>query len=95
MNRQVVTDYGLIIRAQSPFTSRNQTVILYFYMFRPFWNPEDNLGASPHQNLKLNPGYSEDVSEFWMETICRLHRSQILCFFLLYVSAVGYTRITI
>jgi hypothetical protein len=29
VNRQVVTDYGLIIRAQSPFTSRNRTVILF------------------------------------------------------------------
>jgi hypothetical protein len=29
VNRQVMTDYGLIIRAQSPFTSRNRTVILF------------------------------------------------------------------
>lgn len=27
--RQVVTDYGLILRAQSPFTSRQRTVILF------------------------------------------------------------------
>jgi hypothetical protein len=29
VNRRVVTDYGLIIRAQSPFTSRNRTVLLF------------------------------------------------------------------
>jgi hypothetical protein len=28
-NKRIVTDYGLIIRAQSPFTSRNRTVILF------------------------------------------------------------------
>lgn len=29
VKRRIVTDYGLIIRAQSPFTSRNRTIVLF------------------------------------------------------------------
>jgi hypothetical protein len=30
VNRQIVVDYGLIIRAKSPFTSHDRTVVLFF-----------------------------------------------------------------